>query len=210
MHFLEYGNYYLFGLVVLFLIVGTIVSDRKFNKWKKNLYAGKAKRNGPAKDKVSAGGTWYEVTLPTEKYVLAHAQIDGETHVAMLNQGMVGYEPKAAFPWFLSLIIEYDIPTDTPLPADPVPMMQDFVERIDDAIKFHGDAPNALFVGRVTGGGITQAMWCVRDPEPVHQYLKDIIISEDFPIHFQYQMALDSGWTQANYWLEPLTRQQQV
>ncbi len=85
--------------------------------------------------------------------------------------------------------------------------MQEFADDIYDHIVINPDDPNVLYMGRVTGNGITQVMWYVKNPEPVNRYLQSLIMSGDYPIHFQYQMSEDKEWTQAHYWLDPIAEQ---
>lgn len=114
-------------------------------------------------------------------------------------------EPKIVFGWFLSIIVEYDktVGYDMPDKEDTV-KMQDFFDRLSSALAIDPEHPNAVFMGRVTGDGHSQFMWYVNNPELADNYLQNLIKSKEYPLQFNYEMALDKEWKEAHFWLDPL------
>lgn len=146
-----------------------------------------------------------EVHLPKEELVATRLSLEGKPHVGVFNSGIMQLEPKEAFSWYLSLIIDYakTVGEEMPLNDDTV-KMQDFSDLLSEKLAIDSIHPNALFLGRVTGEGQTQIMWYVNNPELAHEYLQGLIDSGDYPFEFEYQMTHDKDWKEAHFWLDPL------
>lgn len=146
--------------------------------------------------------------LPEERLVAVDMTIDGKPHVAVLNSGLIGFEHKDVFGWYLSIIIEYDKTIGQQMPdKEDTLKMQTFSETLSEELSGDPTHPNVLFLGRVTGCGYTEIMWYVNNPDAADKYLKRLISSKKYPLEFDYEMTPDPEWHEATYWLHPETDQ---
>ena len=113
--------------------------------------------------------------------------------------------PKEPFRWYLSLIMKFEntVGDDMPDKEDTV-KMQDFIEYLCEHLAADRNHPNAIFLGRVTGNGETQAMWYVNNPGLANAFPQSLIKSGKYPFHFEFVMEADADWDEAHYWLDPL------
>lgn len=148
------------------------------------------------------------VTLPPEEpgYTVATLNFNGKKHSAIFVPSIMELSPKEAFGWFLTLIVHFDDTDDIPSDDDIV-KMQDFSEILEDKLAIDRSHPNALFLGRVIGEGQAQMMWYVNNPDLSHEYLQELIETENFPFHFEYEIEHDPEWKEAHFWLDPLSEQ---
>ena len=147
----------------------------------------------------------YDVSIPEERFVCADVRIDGKPHVCVLNEALMEVYPKEPFRWYLSLIMcfENTVGEDMPDKEDTV-KMQDFIDYLCERLAADSKHPNALFLGRITGNGETQAMWYVNNPGLANAFLQSLIKSGRYPFHFEFVMEEDPDWAEAHYWLDPL------
>lgn len=147
----------------------------------------------------------YLVELPKEEYSATEFMLNNKPFVGVFNIGIMKLNPKVAFGWYLSLIIEFKetIGSDMPIKKDSS-KMQKFVEKLSKGVAGNKKRPNAIFLGRITGDGHTQAMWYVNNPETAHEYLQKLISSDKYPFDFNYEMTFDKEWKEAHYWLDPI------
>ncbi len=156
--------------------------------------------------KVKASGH-FEVQIPEERLVAANIQLDGKPYVCVFNEAIMELTPKEPFRWYISLILQFDktVGDDMPDHEDTV-KMQDFVDYLCKHLAADKDHPNAIFLGRVTGNGETQAMWYVNNPEEANDFLQSVISSKNYPFQFDFVMEPDPEWKEAHYWLDPLKK----
>lgn len=76
-----------------------------------------------------------------------------------------------------------------------------YFRKLDAAICGDKSNPNALFVARITYNGHLEILWQVKNPEIVHQYLGDIIVSKTYPREMDYVIEKDEVWKHADYYL---------
>lgn len=146
-----------------------------------------------------------QVYMPEERLVSADVQLDGKPYVCVFNEAILELEPKEPFRWWLSLIMTFDhtVGDDMPDKEDTV-KMQDFTDYLCEHLAGDKDHPNAIFLGRLTGNGETQAMWYVNNPGLANAFLQSLIESGRYPFHFEFVMEEDPDWEEAHYWLDPL------
>lgn len=150
----------------------------------------------------------FNVIIPDERYVTATYEDDGKPYVCVFNEGIMALTSKGAFPWYLSLIIDYDNLEGERMPDNKsTVIMQDFCDMLTERLAIDKQHPNALFLGRRTGDGFTQMMWYVNNPELANKYLQTLIDSKTYPFNFEFQMSQDSDWEEAHYWLDPMTKE---
>lgn len=147
----------------------------------------------------------FEVSIPEERLVAADVRLDGKPYVCVLNEAIMDLFPKEPFRWYLSLIMSYGhtVGDDMPDKEDTV-KMQDFTDYLCGHLVADKNHPNAVFLGRVTGNGETQAMWYVNNPEEANDFLQSLIKSGNYPFQFDFVMEPDPEWSEARYWLAPL------
>lgn len=144
------------------------------------------------------------IILPEERLAAVDLSIEDIPYVAVLNCGLIGFEHKGAFGWYLSLIIDYDKTEGEGMPDDEnVNKMQLFSDCLTSGLSGNPTHPNALFLGRVTGNNYTEIMWYVNNPIIADEYLKRLISSSNHPFEFDYEITPDSQWREAEYWLSP-------
>lgn len=149
----------------------------------------------------------FTVKLPEESFTAAEMMLEGKPYIAVLNTGITGLEPKEVFGWYLSLIVVFEETAGSEMPAgDATTAMQDFCDRLSAGLTVDSSHPNALFLGRVTGGGATQMMWYVNNPGLADDYLRRLIDSGDYPFQFSYEMSFDGEWKEAHFWLDSLKK----
>lgn len=76
----------------------------------------------------------------------------------------------------------------------------DYVEKLDKDIKGRTGDPNALFLARIIWNGTCEVIWQIKDPEPVHQYLADIIKSNSYPRELDYRIENDKKWKKMSFY----------
>ena len=148
------------------------------------------------------GGAELEVAIPKEAPMVVEWTEDGLPCVAVLNSALRGFEPKQAFSWHLSLIIDYEELMENGMPTmEENAIVDPFCERLDAEIKTGG---NALLVIRETWNGTRRLVWRVNSPEVAHGYLQGLLEQGRYPRPFDYQMEQDSDWTQVKWYFERL------
>ena len=146
------------------------------------------------------------IILPQERLTAVNMRIDGKPYVGVINEGLLDFGYKDVFRWYLSLIIDYERTVGEGMPdKDDTLKMQNFSDALTKGLSGDSVHPNALFLGRVTGDGYTQIMWYVNNPDTAEKYLKKLIESKNYPLDFDYEMTSDPAWSEAAYWLNPLT-----
>lgn len=165
-----------------------------------NFFKGKGKNDS----KVKTSGS-YAVMIPEERFVGADVHINGKPYVCVLNEAIMELTPKEPFRWYLSLIMSFENTLGEDMPdRENTVKMQDFTDYLCDQLAADKNHPNAVFLGRVTGNGETQAMWYVNNPEKANTFLQSLISSEKYPFQFEFVMEPDPDWNEAHYWLDPL------
>lgn len=153
----------------------------------------------------------YDVHIPEESYIGVEISDNGLPMTGIFNENILSLEPKSIFGWFLSLVMVFDKKSNWDLPNnEDVIRMQDFCEVLDKNLKKSPRHPNAVFLGRITGGGQTQIMWYVNNPELANEYLQKLIASNKYPFDFNFQMFQDKEWEEAHYWLESIKQEESV
>ncbi|MDE6341318.1 MAG: DUF695 domain-containing protein [Muribaculaceae bacterium] len=150
---------------------------------------------------LKASGS-FEVSIPEERFTCADVRIDGKPYVCVLNEALMEVSPKDPFRWYLSLIMTFENTVGDHMPdRDDTERMQDFIEYLCERLAGDKNHPNAVFLGRVTGNGETQAMWYVNNPGRAAVFLHSVISSGNYPFHFEYVIEEDTEWKEAHYWL---------
>jgi hypothetical protein len=139
------------------------------------------------------------VRIPEEVYALREFRQRDLPGFVTINIALKAFEPKVAFPWHLSLLIQCIDLVDNRLPA---PAEQDtlyeFGDKLDRLIKAND---NALFVARVTHDGLRELIWRVRDPEIVNSVIEKILRAREYPRELDYRMEEDQQWQKASWYL---------
>ena len=167
-----------------------------------DFFKGKGKKE--RESKVMASGR-YDVYIPEERLVAANVSLEEKPYVCVFNEAILELTPKEPFRWYLSLILSFENTVGDAMPdKEDTVKMQDFTDYLCEYLAIDKNHPNAVFLGRVTGNGYTQAMWYVNNPEKANGFLQSLIKSGNYPFHFEFVMEADPDWKEAHYWLDPL------
>jgi len=147
--------------------------------------------------------TTTNIAIPEEVYSVLEFRQHDLPGVATVNCALKGFEPKIAFSWHLSLLINCVdlIGNCLPSPAEQQ-VLYGFEDKLDQLIKA---GQNALFLARVTHDGQRELIWRVRDPESANDIVQGILRTKDYPREFDYRMEEDTQWEKAAWYLNNAT-----
>ncbi len=143
-------------------------------------------------DKVS-------VNLPDDdNWTLFSVQRHGLPEVLMANNAMRGFEPRAIFPWYLSIVIVALNLADKAMPdPEEQELLNAIGNEIEDALVAarteHG-APNVLYFARSTWNGQRELMFRVHDAKIANAVLKSKVDAKKRERDWSFQMEGDAEW----------------
>ncbi|GAA3526136.1 DUF695 domain-containing protein [Zobellella aerophila] len=148
----------------------------------------------------SANVKGYQVVIPEETHTLAEFSKNDLPGVATINSALVSFEPKEAFAWHLSIMVEAKELGDYRMPTPhEQKMLYDFEDEIEPNIKANG---NALFLARVTHNGWRELVYRIYDPQPLNNYLQSLIQSENNSRPFEFHIDPDEHWEKATWFIQ--------
>jgi uncharacterized protein DUF695 len=140
------------------------------------------------------------IRISEEVHTLIEFRQQGLPGFAIVNTALRAFEPKLAFPWHLSLLIQCVDLVDNRLPSpDEQQALYQFEDRLDPLIKANG---NALFLARVTHDSLRELIWRVHDPEGANSIIQDVLRTKDYPREFHYRMDEDREWQKTGWYLK--------
>lgn len=146
----------------------------------------------------------YRVVVPKQHFYVVTFDQDDMPAVAVINGGLVGFEPKVVFGWHLSLMLDFEDLIENGMPSVAERAIVDpWEDVLTEAV--HGsepDKPNALFLARITWNETRELIYRIYEPEPVHRYLQGLIETGDHPRPFDYRIDPDPEWELAKWHLE--------
>lgn len=143
------------------------------------------------------------VVLPEEQPTLIEYREDGLPAIAMVNGGLSDFEHGDVFRWHLSIVIHLEDLVENGMPSEAEREIVDpFGDQLDEHLKVSPDAPNALFLARVTWSGTRELLYRVYDPDRAHEFLQSVISSEPHPREFDYRIEDDPEWKEAKWYLD--------
>lgn len=118
---------------------------------------------------------------------------------ATVNTALREFEPKVAFSWHLSLLLQCVDLIDNRLPSpDEQELLYKFEDGLDPLLKADG---NALFLARVTHDGLRELTWRIHEPEAANAVIQKILRTKDHPRPIDYRMEEDPQWLRASWYL---------
>ena len=142
------------------------------------------------------------VVIPEEKFGILEWKEEDLPCIGVLNSALKDFEPKKIFSWHLSVIIDYEELIEKGMPSqEERDIVDPFCDKIDEEIKAGG---NALFLIRETWNGTRRMVWRVYDPEIADAHLKYILEHHRYPRQFDYHMAQDIEWEQAEWYFNQI------
>jgi hypothetical protein len=139
------------------------------------------------------------IRIPEGVYCLIEFRQRDLPGFASVNTALKGFEPKLAFSWHLSLLIQCVDLIGNRLPSpDEQKTLYEFEDKLDQLIKAND---NALFLARVTHDARRELIWRVRDPEIANSFVQKILRTRDYPREFDYRMEEDQQWQKASWYL---------
>lgn len=139
---------------------------------------------------------------PEEKYSVGSDIYNGKPIVIVVNTGLRDFKGKSDYEWYCSFILDYNKFGKNGMPTlDESDFVYSYFRKLDAAICGDKSNPNALFVARITYNGHLEIIWQVKNPEIVHKYLGDIIVSKTYPREMDYVIEKDEAWEHADYYL---------
>ncbi len=140
----------------------------------------------------------YQVTIPEEVFTILTWQNEGLPAIGVVNQSLAKFEPKAAFGWHLSIVVDCVNLADQGMPTpDERQALDQFGDDLDDGLKADG---NALFLARITWNGTRQFLYRVYDPGVANRYLMSVIDGKRQAREFDFRMEQDPAWGFAAYY----------
>lgn len=122
---------------------------------------------------------------------------------ATVNTALREFEPKVAFSWHLSLLLQCVDLIDNRLPSpDEQELLYKFEDGLDPLLKADG---NALFLARVTHDGLRELTWRIHEPEAANAVIQKILRTKDHPRPIDYRMEEDLQWQRASWYLNNAT-----
>ena len=154
--------------------------------------------------------TDYRVIVPEEHYQIIEFRQEDLPGIGVINKALCDFEPKVAFAWHLSLMIEFDELADKGMPSrEEREVVDQFGDSLDAIFKGDDpDKPNALFLARITWNKTRELIYRVYEPEPCHQYLTRMINEKTSPRAFAYRIDNDPEWKLAEWHLNATKAEQ--
>lgn len=119
---------------------------------------------------------------------------------ATVNVALREFEPKLAFSWHLSLLLQCADLIEHRLPSPSEQnILYDIEDRLSPLLTANG---NAVFLARVTYGGVRELMWRVHDPEAANSIIQEILRPNSCPRPVDYRMDEDREWQKAMWYLD--------
>jgi hypothetical protein len=118
---------------------------------------------------------------------------------ATVNTALREFEPKVAFSWHLSLLLQCVDLIDNRLPSpDEQEFLYKFEDGLDPLLKADG---NALFLARVTHDGLRELIWRIQEPEAANAVMQKVLRTGGHPRPIDYRMEEDPQWQKASWYL---------
>jgi hypothetical protein len=144
--------------------------------------------------------------IPDEVHTLREFRQRDLPGFATINAALRGFEPKLAFSWHLSVLLQCVDLIENRLPSpDEQKTLYEFEDKLDGLIKANG---NALFLARVTHDAHRELIWRVHDPEAVNSVIQNIVRAKNHPREFDWRIEDDHGWQKASWYLNNAPAQQ--
>jgi hypothetical protein len=140
--------------------------------------------------------------IPEEQHTLIKFRQRDLPGFATVNSTLKRFEPKTAFPWHLSVLINCVELVEERLPSrQEQDLLYAFEDKIDPLIKAEG---NAVFLARVTHDGRREVIWRVHDQKRANALLLRILNAKDYAREFEYRFDDDPSWDRAAWYLDNL------
>jgi hypothetical protein len=129
--------------------------------------------------------TEYRVIIPDEKPRIIEFVQDGLYGIAYINRSLIDFQPKEAFSWHLSIMLDIEDTVRNGMPSKKErALLDEFGDVLDTNIRGQDkQKPNALF------------------PEPADKYLQQIIDANSSSRPFDYRIDPDKDWKLAEWHL---------
>jgi hypothetical protein len=140
--------------------------------------------------------TEYRVVIPDDRFRIVEFRQEDMPGIAFVNEALASFEPKVVFAWHLSIMLQFEDLIRNGMPSQAERELVDpWGELVDAAVKGENpDKPNALFLARITWNATRELIYRVYEPEPVNQYVVNVIESKSYPRNFDYRMEHDPEW----------------
>ena len=110
---------------------------------------------------------------------------------------------KRIFGFFCSVIFQFrNLEGSTWPTQEEVAQMQDYTDKIDQALKGDPSHPNALLVARITENGFYQMIWMLNNPHIANEYLNGIVTENRQERDFEYLIEKDLEWNKIDWLLQ--------
>lgn len=146
----------------------------------------------------------YRVIIPEENYQIVEFKQNELPGVAVINKSLIEFEPKVVFRWHLSIMIEFNDLIENGMPSQGErDVIDPFGDNLDLIFKGDNpDKPNALFLARITWNETRELIYRVYEPDPIHNYLQELIQKKSSPRDFDYRIDPDEDWQLAEWHLK--------
>jgi len=143
------------------------------------------------------------IDVPEEVYIVVEFHQRDLRGIACINTALRAFEPKLAFPWHLSLLLQcVDMSEDRLPSASEQKILYVFEDTLQPLIKANG---NALFLGRITHNGTRELIWRVSDPEMANSVMQNVLGTRNHPRPINYRIDEDRAWQKVSWHLDATT-----
>lgn len=149
-----------------------------------------------------------KLVLPQEVFsMVSGGDKDGPQILMVINTSLKDrkndVQLKRIFGFFCSVIFQFrNLEGSTWPTQEEVVQMQDYTDKIDQALKGDPSHPNALLVARITENGFYQMIWMLNNPHIANEYLNGIVTENRQERDFEYLIEKDLEWNKIDWLLQ--------
>lgn len=130
-------------------------------------------------------------------FSIQEADLDGYPLIAMINVQLRRYEPKAAFPWFLSVSAPFSVEIQGLPSSEDAERLNEWEDTITGELT---SVVRLIFVGRVTWNGNRELLYYLNDANTAVRAL-ELLADSGTTRPFAFRCERDEGWAEASpYW----------
>ncbi len=148
------------------------------------------------------------IRLPSERFTTLEFRQDDLPGISLINAGLLDFSNHNVFPWHCSLLVEFqEIEAEGMPTADEHRCVEEWEQQLALALMGDIQRPNLLRLGNVTWNNSRELMYRIHRPEPVNDFLCDLIESENYPRQFDFRIDHDPEWEHAAVHLDGIAKQ---
>ena len=144
-----------------------------------------------------------KVTLPKDEFIVVNTSLDGLPATIVVNTSLRKFKSKDIFGWSCSLVINFKELNENEMPTDEeYNFVINYLDELTKQVIGDPQHPNALLLARIIWKGTCEVIWQINNPEPVNNFLKDIIANNSYPRDFDYKIEYDAKWENVSFYTQ--------